>query len=200
MPYEAANQVGRRNVLRLLRPTRLTQVLTVLAVMLPTMLYMIGVGIVLPQALAGAIGPFPQMASSARRSSDGPLRPTTMWLSAICTAASYLPCSPPARSWARRGWRAFSGWCGSRLGWRRVAVREKCRRWHLCETSQLRPLREKPTFSTEEFSRLFGQGITSTISEAAANAAVAKADAIADLPEHAEHLRHEFLSSLDRDG
>ncbi|MDN5848222.1 MAG: multidrug effflux MFS transporter [Nitrococcus sp.] len=43
----------------------LAQVYTVLAVMLPMMLYMVGVGIVLPQSLAGAIAPFPQMAGSA---------------------------------------------------------------------------------------------------------------------------------------
>ncbi|MCO6441639.1 MAG: hypothetical protein J5I81_11245 [Nitrococcus mobilis] len=45
--------------------TALAKVFTALAVMLPMMLYMIGVGIVLPQSTAGAIGPFPQMAGSA---------------------------------------------------------------------------------------------------------------------------------------
>ncbi|MCO6441636.1 MAG: multidrug effflux MFS transporter [Nitrococcus mobilis] len=43
----------------------LAKVFAALAVMLPMMLYMIGVGIVLPQSTAGAIGPFPQMAGSA---------------------------------------------------------------------------------------------------------------------------------------
>ncbi|EAR20508.1 multidrug effflux MFS transporter [Nitrococcus mobilis] len=43
----------------------LAQIFTALAVMLPMMLYMIGVGIVLPQSTAGAIGPFPQIAGSA---------------------------------------------------------------------------------------------------------------------------------------
>ncbi|MCS4502707.1 multidrug effflux MFS transporter [Arhodomonas aquaeolei] len=40
-------------------------VYTVAAVIVPHMLFMTGVGIVMPQAMAGAIGPFPQMAGSA---------------------------------------------------------------------------------------------------------------------------------------
>lgn len=43
----------------------LAKVFAPLAVMLPMMLYMMGMGIVRPQSMAGAIGPFPQMAGAA---------------------------------------------------------------------------------------------------------------------------------------
>jgi MFS transporter, DHA1 family, multidrug resistance protein len=42
-----------------------TQGASVLGILLPTMLYMVGTGFILPNAMAGAIGPFPSLAGTA---------------------------------------------------------------------------------------------------------------------------------------